>query len=97
MILDGSLGASRDEHQSIGAGGECLVDRVLNERLVDDRQHFLRARFGDRKEPRAASGYGKHDSFDGLVWDEEMITDFLRTDRKSTLLNSVTTTSRMPS
>ena len=40
MILDGALGAAGDEHQRVGAGGQRLVDRILNERLVDDRAAF---------------------------------------------------------
>ena len=66
MIFDGALGTAGDENQCVGAGRQRLVDRILNERLVDDRQHFLRAGLGDRKEARAASGNGKYDCFDGL-------------------------------
>ena len=37
-----------------------LFDRVLDQRLVDDRQHLLGAGLGGRQEPRAAPCDGKH-------------------------------------
>jgi hypothetical protein len=67
MILDGPLGTAGNEYQRIGAGGQRLIDRILNQRLVDDRQHFLGARLGDGQEPGAASGDGKYDGFYGFV------------------------------
>jgi len=67
VILDGPLGAAGDEHQRVRAGGQRLIDRILNQRLVDDRKHFLRAGFGDRQESSAAPGDGKYGGFYGLV------------------------------
>src|ERR1700683_3798416 len=60
MILDGALGRAGDEHQPPGTGGQRLIDRVLDQRLVDDRQHFLRTGLGRRQEACAASGYREH-------------------------------------
>src|SRR6202030_3022820 len=85
MILDGALGTAGDEHQCVGAGGERLVDRILNERLVDDREHFLRAGPGDGEESRAASGDGEYDCLYGFVGHEEMITDFTGARRRTNL------------
>ena len=48
VILDGAFRRARDEHQALGACIECLFHRVLNQRLVDDRQHLLRRCFGGR-------------------------------------------------
>jgi hypothetical protein len=85
MILDGALGTSGDEDQGVGAGGERLVDRILNERLIDDRQHFLRAGLGDGEKSRAASRNGEHGSFYGFVWHAEIITDFMGGRRRTNL------------
>ena len=60
VILDGALGGAGDEHQPARAGGERLLDRVLDQRLVDHRQHFLGARLGGRQKARAAPGHGKY-------------------------------------
>src|ERR1700683_3250396 len=60
MILDGALGRAGDEHQPPGTGGQRLIDRVLDQRLVDDRQHFLWTGLGRRQEACAASGYREH-------------------------------------
>ena len=41
MVLDQSLAAARDEDDLLDPGGPCLLDRVLHDRFVDDRQHLL--------------------------------------------------------
>ena len=56
VILDGALGSAGDEHQALRAGGQRLLDRVLDQRLVDHRQHLLRAGLGGRQEARTAPG-----------------------------------------
>ena len=60
MVFDGALGTAGDEHQQSRTRGQRFLRRVLDEGLVDDRQHLLRARLGGGKEARAASGDGKH-------------------------------------
>ena len=60
VILDRALGGAGDEHQAPGAGHQCFLDRVLDQRLVDHRQHFLGAGLGGRKKARAAPGHWKH-------------------------------------
>src|SRR5262249_55199076 len=57
MVLDGALVPPGDEHHVLDAGGDGLLDRVLNERLVDDGHHLLRARLGRRQEPAPHPGY----------------------------------------
>ena len=60
MVLDRALVAAGDEDHVGDAGGRRLLDRVLDQRLVDDRQHLLRARLGRRQEARAEAGDRKH-------------------------------------
>ena len=56
MILDDALVAAGDEDEMLDAGFARLVDHVLDDRPVDDRQHFLGHRLGGRQEPRAEPG-----------------------------------------
>ncbi len=60
MILDHLLAAPGDEHELLDAGFAGLFDRVLDHRLVHDRQHFLGHRLGGRKEARPHAGDGKN-------------------------------------
>ena len=64
VIFDGALGRAGDEHQAPRAGRQRLFHRVLDERLVDDRQHFLRAGLGRGQEPGTAPGDGKYGDVD---------------------------------
>src|SRR5436190_4482542 len=59
MVLDRALVAAGDEDHVGDAGSGRLFHRVLNERLVDDRHHLLRARLGDGQEAAAEPGYGE--------------------------------------
>lgn len=49
-----------DEDHFGDAGRHGFFNGVLDQRLVDDRQHFLRARLGGREEPGAKTGYWKY-------------------------------------
>ena len=40
-------------------GGDRLLDRVLDDRLVDERQHLLGLRLGGGQEPGAPAGGGE--------------------------------------
>jgi hypothetical protein len=67
VILDGALGRARDEHQAARTGGQRLFHRVLDQRLVDDGQHFLGAGLGGRQEPRAPARDRKNGDIDAAV------------------------------
>ena len=56
MVLDRALVAAGDEDHVGDAGRRGLLDRVLDQRLVDDRQHLLRTRLGDGQEAAAEAG-----------------------------------------
>src|SRR5437867_5376690 len=60
MILDGVLAAAGDEDDVVDARRHRFLDAVLNDRLVDERQHFLRLRLRRRKESSAEAGRRKH-------------------------------------
>ena len=63
MVLDDALVAAGDEDEMLDAGFARLVDRVLDQRPVDDRQHLLGHRLGGGQEAGAEAGDGK----DGLA------------------------------
>ncbi len=46
VILDRAFRAARDEHQRPGSSRQGFLGRILDQRLVDNRQHFLGARLG---------------------------------------------------
>ncbi|MGY4431320.1 hypothetical protein ACVWWO_003797 [Bradyrhizobium sp. F1.13.1] len=52
--------AAGDEDEVLDAGFPCLVIDVLDQRLVDDRQHFLRHRLGGGQDAGAEAGNGKY-------------------------------------
>jgi hypothetical protein len=60
VILDRALAAARDEDHFGDAGGHCFFHRVLDQRLVDNGQHFLRAGLGRGEEPGAETGNGEN-------------------------------------
>ena len=63
MILDDTLVAPRHEDEMFDARLERLIDHILDERPVDDRQHLLRHGLGRGQEARAETG----DREDGLA------------------------------
>ena len=56
MILDHALVAAGDEDEMLDAGFPGLVIHVLDQRLVDDGQHFLRHRLGGGQDAGAEAG-----------------------------------------
>ena len=62
MILDRVLAASGDQDDVGDAGRDRLFDAVLDDWLVDERQHLFRLRLGRREKPRAES-CGRKDGF----------------------------------
>ena len=59
MILDGILAAAGDDDDVFDAGSGALLDRILNQRLVDNGQHFLGLRFRGGEKASAQAGGGK--------------------------------------
>jgi hypothetical protein len=62
VVLDRALLAGGDDDHLFDAGRDGLLDRVLDDRLVDQGQHLLGLRLGRRQETGAPSGGGE----DGL-------------------------------
>ena len=56
MVLDHTLVAAGDKDEMLDPGLPRLVDHVLDQRLVDDGQHFLRHRLGGRQDAGAEAG-----------------------------------------
>ena len=65
VILDRVLAAAGDEDDVVDARRDRFLDAVLNDRLVDERQHFLRLRLGGGQEARAEAGGGEDGFADG--------------------------------
>src|SRR3546814_1069923 len=73
MILDQALAAAGHEDELFDARLAGLVDGILDERPVDDRQHLLWHGFGRRKEPGPKAANGEHglaylSHFSTLCW-----------------------------
>ena len=60
MIFDHTLVAAGDEDEMLDAGFPRLVDHILDQRLVDDGQHFLRHRLGGGQDAGAEAGDRKN-------------------------------------
>jgi hypothetical protein len=60
MILDRVLGAPGHEIELVDAGGLGLFHRILDQRLVDDRQHLFRHRLGRRQKAGAEPRHREH-------------------------------------
>ncbi len=56
MVLDHALVAAGDEDEMFDAGLPGLIDHILDQRLVDDGQHFLRHRLGGGQDAGAEAG-----------------------------------------
>ena len=67
VIFDRVLAAAGDQDDVVDARRDRFFDAVLNDRLVDQRQHFLRLRLGRGKEAGAETGGGEHGLADGDV------------------------------
>ena len=60
MVLDHALVAAGDEDEMLDAGLARFVDDVLDQRPVDDGEHFLRHRLGGGQEAGAQTGDGEN-------------------------------------
>ena len=67
MVLDDALVAPGDEDELLDARRARLVDDVLQDRPVDDRQHLLGHRLGRRQKSRAEAGDRQHRLADGFA------------------------------
>ena len=56
MVFDHALVAAGDEDEMFNAGLARLVDDILDQRPVDDGQHFLRHRLGGGQDPGTETG-----------------------------------------
>lgn len=65
VILDGAFGATRDKNKLCNASLDGLLDRILDQRLVDDGQKLFRHRLGGGKKARAQTREGKDGFADG--------------------------------
>ena len=59
VVLDRPLLAGGDDDDLLDPGGDGLLDRVLDDRLVHQRQHLLRLRLGGGQEAGAPAGGGE--------------------------------------
>ena len=64
VILDRTLAFAGDEYELLDPCCAGLLDRVVDQGLVNDRQHFLGQRLGRGQKPGSQSTYGK----DGLAY-----------------------------
>ena len=60
MVDQRGLAAAGDEAELLDPGGAGLIDRILDERTVHDREHFLGHGFGGRQEPGSQTGDGQY-------------------------------------
>ncbi len=55
MVFDGRFAAAGDNHDLVAARGQRLLDTVLDDRLIDQREHFLGNGFRGRQKAGAES------------------------------------------
>ena len=60
MVFDRAFPASCDDDNVFDAGGDRFFHCILNERFIDQRQHFFRRRFRRGKEARTQACGGNH-------------------------------------
>ena len=66
MVLDRALAAACHEDELLNACGACLINGILNERPVNDRQHLFRQGFGGRQKPGSHTTHGKYRLADAI-------------------------------
>ncbi len=76
VIFDGLLAASRDDDDLVAAGRHRLFDAVLNDGLVDERQHLFRLCFRGGQKASAQAG-GWENGFTNFHWSWEVVHFFL--------------------
>ncbi len=66
MVLDDALVAAGNENEVLDTRFAGFVDGILDDRLVDDRQHLLGHGFGGGKKPCSKAGDRKDGCTDSL-------------------------------
>ena len=66
VIVDDAFSLCGHEHDVVDTGRQGLFDAVLDDRLVDERQHLFRLRLGSGQEAGAEAGGGKDGFADRL-------------------------------
>ena len=81
VILDHALVAAGDEYELLDPRGQAFLYRILDQRPVDDREHFFRHRLGGGQETGAEAGHRQNGFTDALrhyssclVWGCELMT-----------------------
>jgi hypothetical protein len=72
VVLDAALVPAGDEDHLGDAGGSGLFHSILNQRTVDDRQHFFRLGLGGRKEAGSQSGDRKNSFANAVVSHDQL-------------------------
>ena len=73
VIFNRSLAATGDDDDRLNSGGDRFFDHVLNQRLVDQRQHLFRRGFGGGQKTRAQAG-GRKNCFANSLWHNELFS-----------------------
>ena len=60
VIFDGLLAAAGDDEDLVAAGGHGFFDSVLDDGLIDQREHFFGLGFGGGQEARSEAGGGEY-------------------------------------
>ncbi len=61
MVFDRPLIPTGHENNLLNSGGDHLLDNVLDDRLIDNGEHFFRLGDCHRQKPRAETGHGNDD------------------------------------
>ena len=69
VVLDGALGAAGDKNHRIDTRGDRFFNRILDQGLVNDGEHFLGAGLGGRQEACAQARNRKHGFSDYFLHD----------------------------
>ena len=85
MILDRALVAACDKHEMLDTGGARLIDHVLDDGSINDRQHLFRDGFGRGQKAGAKTCDGKDGFTD--TGHGELLLETRRTDTPKRLVS----------
>ena len=66
MVFNGPLAVARDDEDFFDTALQGFFDDVLDDRFVDNGNHFLRDGLGDRQKARPITGRGDNGFTNGL-------------------------------